>query len=131
MGFVNGIARVHVLDSKHYRADTDKIPIGKGRRDDSTYMQCSMVLGPVDVRREVNRIIQDIKIRIHIMEDVSGIPVFSMPKARHGMRKTHEVNLRLESAALRSLTCAFCVALNWVLSWSRRVNNLLSATSLT
>lgn len=57
MGFVYGIAHVHVLDSEHYRVDADKIPVGEERRNDSTYVQCSMVLGPVDVRREVNQVI--------------------------------------------------------------------------
>ena len=57
MGFVYGIAHVHVLNSKNYRVGVDKVPVGKERRDDNTYMQCSMVLGPVDVRKEVNRVI--------------------------------------------------------------------------
>ena len=35
--------------------------------------------------------------------------------------KTYDVSLRFESAALRSLICAFCVARNWILSWSRNV----------
>ena len=33
---------------------------------------------------------------------------------------TYEVSRRFESDALRSLTCAFCVARNWILSCSRR-----------
>jgi len=35
--------------------------------------------------------------------------------------RTHDVNLRFESAAWRSLTCAFWVALYWTFNWSRRV----------
>jgi hypothetical protein len=57
MGFIYGIAHVHVLDSEHYGVDGDKVPVGKERYDSSTYMQCLMVLGPVDIRREVNRVI--------------------------------------------------------------------------
>ena len=64
------------------------------------------------------------------MEDISKIMEFSGSQFKHDLKGTYDVNLRLESAVLRSLTCAFCVALNWALSWSRRVNSLLSATSL-
>lgn len=40
---------------------------------------------------------------------------------------TYDVRRRFESAALRSFTCAFCVARNWILSWSLSVYNLRSA----
>lgn len=43
--------------------------------------------------------------------------------------QTYEVKRRFESAALRSLTWACCVALNWTLSWSLSVYRRRSACS--
>ena len=66
----------------------------------------------MDIGRKVNQIFsKHPKIRIRIMEDVSEIPEFSTSKVNGNTTRTHEVNLLLESAALRSLTCAFWVAL--------------------
>ena len=57
MGLVHGIAPLHVLDSKYCQVGVDEIPAKREQRDDNAYVQCSMVLGPVDVRRWVNQVI--------------------------------------------------------------------------
>lgn len=93
MGLVHGIAHLHVLDSKHYQVGANEIPIKREQRDDNAYAQCSMVLGPVDVRRWVNQVIPG-GVRY---EDVSWKTYLKVLSSAVKIQIQHEENPRGQS----------------------------------